>query len=477
LIGNYPQARLLADEASNLADDGAAIEVEVQATRAALFNLEGKPDRALAAARATLMSLSGQNDEHLIPARLQLLTELARAQWSLVRHADAQATLEQALALARERKSTLPEPYIELLTIQGYWHLQQYRFDPALKVLREAVKLAEPAHPLLAAEAQRLLFDGVIHLERKDEARHYAQLQWRNTRNMLGDEHPGMGGAWMVLGNARCIDGDLAGCGEALERAEALILAGYGQQHPEYGSLLAYRTWLMRIEGGRRDELLALTRKSLSLLRQYYPLCHEKVANMQVNLAHRLVNNLETLPQAQHEKATAEAKLLLEEVIAACHREGLPPPFLSRRTLARLHVMRGTEEDFRRAEQLLADNRDFIVKRGLANTFYYGINQMSLAHLYLKRGRLDEADALYAEQQADALSRLPEPNAYSRLNTSVLRRADIAARQGRIEDAMAQLRGAQTRFSSRYADDHRYVAGLRTAIRELESTGRLTPMP
>lgn len=476
-IGNHPQARRLADEASRLADSEAVTGIEVQATRAALSNFEGRPDRALATARAGLSALPGEPDERLVPARLQLLTELARAQWNLVRHTEAQATLEQALVLARAQQSTAPEPYIELLTIQGYWYLQQYRFDSALKHLREANALAEPAYPLLAAEAQRLLFDGLADLGRTDEAKPYAELQWKNTRDALGDAHPGMGTAWMVLGNVRCIDGDLAGCGEAIQRAEALILAGYGEQHPEYGLLLTYRTWLMRIEGSPRHELLALTRKSLSLLRQHYPLCHEKVANMQINLAQRLVNNLETLPEGLQGKTIGEAMVLLEEVIAACRKEGLPPPFLSRRTLARLHVMRGTEEDFQRAETLLADNRDFILEHGLANTFYYGMNQMSLAHLYYKRGRLDEADAVYAEQQADALTHLPEPNAYSRLNTAVLRRADIASRKGRTEQALTQLRSAHMRFASHFADDHRYVAGLRKAITELETTGRLTPMP
>src|SRR5690606_1655531 len=106
---------------------------------------------------------------------------------------------------------------------------------------------------------------------------------------------------------ARCIDGNLAGCGEAIQRAEALILAGYGERHPEYGLLLTYRTWLMRVEGSPRHELLALTRKSLSLLRQHYPLCHEKVANMQISLAQRLVNHLETLPEGQRGNAIDEA--------------------------------------------------------------------------------------------------------------------------------------------------------------------------
>ena len=476
-IGNHPQARRLADEASTLADGEAVIGIEVEATRAALSNFEGRPDRALATARAGLSALAGDVDERLTPVRLQLLTEMARAQWNLVQHAEAQATLEQALVLARAQQSALPEPYIELLTIQGYWYLQQYRFDPALKHLHEANTLAEPEYPLLAAEAQRLLFDGLADLGRTDEAKRYAQLQWNNTRGALGDAHPGMGVAWMVLGIARCLDNDLAGCGEAIQRAEALILAGHGERHPEYGLLLTYRTWLMRVEGSPRHELLALSRKSLSLLRQHYPLCHEKVATMQISLAQRLVNNLETLPEGQRGNATDEAMGLLEEVIAACRKQGLPPPFLGRRTLATLHVMRGTEEDFQHAEQLLADNRDFIREHGLANTFYYGMNQMSLAHLYLKRGRLDEADAVYVEQQADALARLPEPNAYSRLNTVVLRRAEIASRRGRAEQAMTQLKDAHIQFASHYADDHRYVMRLRNAIRELESTGRLRPLP
>lgn len=476
-IGNHPQARRLADEASGLADGEAVTGIEVQATLAALSNFEGRPDRALATTRAALSTLSGQTEERLIPVRLQLLTELARAQWNLVRHAEAQATLEQALVLARAQRATMPEPYIELLTLQGYWYLQQYRFDAALKHLREANALAEPAYPLLAAEAQRLLFDGLADTGRTDEAKPYAELQWKNTRDALGDAHPGMGTAWMVLGNARCIDGDLAGCGEAIQKAETLILAGYGEEHPEYGLLLIYRTWLMRIEGSPRPQLLALTRRSLSLLRQRYPLCQEKVANMQTHLAQRLVNNLETLPEEVQGTSIDEAMTLLEEVIAACRKEGLPPPFLSRRTLARLHVMKGTEDDFQRAEKLLAENQAFILEHGLANTLYYGMNRMSLAHLLYWRGRLDEADVVYAEQEADALTRLPEPNAYSRLNTVVLRRADIASRKGRTAEALRQLQGAHARFSSQYPDDHRYVVGLRKAVRELESTGRLTPMP
>jgi tetratricopeptide (TPR) repeat protein len=475
MIGQHRRAKVLADEAAQLAEEKPLVQTEVQATRAALFNIEGEPKNALAVAHSALGVLPGPNEEQWVPVRLQLMVELARAQWNLVRHREAQSTLDKALDLARRHQSASPEPYIELLTIQGYWYFQQYRFGTGIEHLRTAIELAEPRYPLLAANAERVLFESLAHLGKTEEARKYAELQWNSTLKAVGESHPSMGSAWLVLGNARCNAGELVRCREAIRKGEERILAGYGESHPEYALALTYRSWLMKFEGGQREEMLALTRRSLAILRQYYPLSHEKVASVQVGLAGRLVNNIESEPEQERMAAIQASMALLNEVMKACREDGVPPPPFARRTLATLHVMLGREEDLQRAQELLEENRDFIIEHELVETFYYSTNQMALAHLYFKRGRLDDADSLYGKLQASAVGKLPDPNAYSRLNTAVLMRADIASRKGRVDQALALLRSTYPSLAAQYPDDHRYVTGMQDAIRQLETTGRLRP--
>jgi serine/threonine protein kinase len=472
VIGDHRKAKSLADEAEKLTKDDPVLAVEVQATQAALLNIGGYPVDAMAVAKSALTKLQTEQGARWVPARLQLMTETARAQWNLVRHAEAQDTLDRALQLAKRNQSSLPESYIELLTIQGYWDVQQYRFDRGISHLRRAIELAEPAYPLLAANAARILFNSLSELGQTKEARRYAELQWSSTFRGVGEFHPSMGNAWLVLGSALCGAGELTRCGEAIRKGEERILASYGDDHPEYALALAYRTWYLRAEGNRRDEMLELSRESLATLRKHYPLSHEKVSRAQVIFANRLLNDIREFPQPYRSSAIRESKLLLEEVIHACGREGIPPPPFAKRTLARVHILLGTAEDLQRAEALLIQNRDFVVSHHLKPTFYYDTNQMMLAQLYFRRGRLAEADRLYDELQSAAISKLPESNAYSQLNMTLLMRAEIAASRGNPAEAIAILRRGLPILTSHYAENHRYVTGMKQAITELETTGR-----
>ncbi len=360
VIGDYKQAQALADEAARLPGTDADTALELQATRAAMQNLAGKPADALATAQAALAKLGDAPDTAPSRVRLQLLTGMAEAQWNLTQRQTALGTLDRTLALAAAQHGGDPADTIALLTLRGQWRMRLQDFAPADTDLRRAIETATPAYPLLAADAERALATSLLRQERFEEAIPFAQAQWQHTLQLLGPHHPKTGRALIALGDARCLTGDLPGCREAIEQGEALVLAAYGEDHPAYGEALFSHSALLRFEGRQWEELITITRHALSILEHHYPPGHDAVLSARSQLANYLTQSPRGVPTLDRTLYLRESRELLESVLAVSMRQELPPPPMARVYLARLMVDSPSVEDDARAETLLKQNAAFL---------------------------------------------------------------------------------------------------------------------
>lgn len=473
VTGDYGRARRLADEASRLQGADAATRAEIEATLAALLNLSGQPQAALDKARGALAGLEKDKDGAFLHVRLQLLTEITRAEWDLVRHDAAGKTLDEAIALASGRGGR-PEDHVELLILRGQRELAVHALADADADLRKAIGLAEPDNPLLAADAGRVLVRSLVKQERYDEAHQFAERQLEHTRAVLGPAHPKTAAALVIAGTARCAVGDLQGCRSGIEQGMASIEAANGKDHPEYGVALAAYGILQRFEGIQREELISTDRETLRRLGRYYPPEHELVALTKTNLANHLTLNREGLSEEQRKRDIREAKTLLEQVLVEAQARGLPPPPMARRYLARIMIVWGEQGELDRAYALLRENEAFLAAHYPATHVMRQMNEQGMAHFLHKTGRLEEADAIYGRLQATAAGQLPHPNAVILHNSCALMRASIAFKQGHPDASLAILRANRDVLSQHVGPDHRTLKSTREAIAELESTGRLT---
>lgn len=472
VIGNYARAQALADEASQLPKAGRDTLLEVEATRSSLLNLAGRPKEALHLAEAALARDAGTSDADAPPARLQLLTEIAQAQWNLAQREDAFRTLDRALSLSTVRHNADPAGYASLLTLRGRWRVRLQEFAAADADLREAAAVAAPRHPLLASDAQRLLAQSLMRQDRFKEAIPFAESLWQSTQSLLGERHHRTGSALILVGNARCMNGDIPGCTDAITRGEALLKETLGEDHPEYGEALASRTLMQRHGGESWEAMIASSRQALALVERHYPPEHESVIGLRSWLAHQLTLVPRTAPADEKARYMDEARELLESVVSVSAQHGLPPPPLSRIYLSRRLIEKSLEENSARAEQLLKDNAAFLAGHYPPGHSHHDSNNTGLAHLLVLTGKLEEADLICQQIEKNNRPQLPNPNAHVRFNAALILRAYIAVEQGDKQRALALLDEAHAVASQSYPADHRLVLTAERARNDLLRTGR-----
>ena len=471
VIGDYQQAQALTDEAARLPDTDADTALEVQATLAAMQTVAGNPQQALATAKAALAKLHEVDDDKASRVRVQLLARAAEAQWNLAQRDEAVATLNRALGLASAKRDGASSDAIALLMLRGQWKMRLQDFRLADPDLRKAAAMALNAYPLQAADAERALAASLLAQERFDEALPFAVSQWQHTLQLLGATHPKTGSALIALGNARCVSGDLAGCREAIEQGEALILAAYGDDHPAYGEAILAHAALSRLEGNlsKWQELLALSRRALAILERHYPRANDIVLDARAQLA----NHLTMTPRGSPERTfhLRESKEILEQVLADAEQARLPPPPMTRTLLAPRLLDSPSDEDNGPAEDLLRQDARFLAEHYPPNHSYHDFVQIVLANLLVDRRMFDEAESILDTVDRRNRPQLSKPKAHSRLNAVLMIRATIAGDQGDRERARRILEEALAIASKDYPPDHRFVVTAKRALENLRTKG------
>ncbi|CAN4277573.1 serine/threonine protein kinase [Pseudoxanthomonas sp. LjRoot125] len=234
VLGDYPHALALADEANTLLADEPALRPDTQATLATLLNLQARYADARDVALAGLQQITASRHKADLTS-LSLLTELARAHWGLSDHTAA----FEALAFADTAADGLPAPLartirIDLLTLRGQWHAQLLNFRDAERDLRGAVALAGADLPAAADSAREALATLLAHEGHPQEALRIADALLASRRQRLGAAHPDTSRSLRLRLEIALMAAPMSVDAGALQRSHDAIAASFGTRHPEY---------------------------------------------------------------------------------------------------------------------------------------------------------------------------------------------------------------------------------------------------
>lgn len=462
VLGDYPRAVRLAQEAARLQGDDPAARATAQATLAALLNLHGRPREAQAAAREGLAVPDGADNA---TAHLQLLTELARSHWDLAEPNAARRALDEALALAGQHGRASSQA--ELLILRGYWSTRLARFADADADLQRAIALAGRDFPLVANDARRIRAQNLLLQERIEEGQQVADALLADYRRLLGDAHPLVGRAWRVVANLQCSGGELGACAASIGQAEKIVRLHYGEQHPEFADVLRVRSLLGVF--GRSSEIdgVALLRRAEALLTATYPERHETVLRVRNMLARRLILSNDTASRAA---TLDEAIALMERVHDAHDRSHLPLQPLYRITLAQGLMLRAGDGDRARAQRLLEQNGGALKAYPPAYSMGF-YNHYLLARVAYDEGDHAHADALLADLVVPLRQHLATINNRFVLRNALMLRAMIALRAHDRDHARTLLADALAHVEATFEPGHQAIQRTRTQVQALDRTG------
>ena len=462
-IGDYAHAMALAREAAALQRDDSAGTASLMA---ALLNLQGKPADA---GRVARQALAAAGDDLPLAVHLQLLTEQARSEWHLVRHADAYRTLADALARAEQAGDAASQA--ELRMLRGEWALRQARFAAADADLQAAIGLAHRRAPLLAQAARHLAAQNLMAQGRTEEGHAAIAQVLADQRQSLGETHPLVGRSWRMLAHAECVLNDFGRCAASLDRAEAIIRHDYGEQHPEYAEVLRVRALPAFFDPASADDGIVLLRRADALLRAAYPPDHADVQRVESMLAIRLLELPSPTPAARAQRLE-DVIGRLQATLAQSRRNRLPLPAMHRISLARALMERRAPGDLDHARRLLDENATLLDAYSPDFVWRF-LNQVLDARLALRMGELDRADA----QLSRLLAALPsQQTSHARrglLRQALVLRADLALRRGDRAQARRWLEQALVHVQGTPGGAQADTERMRATLAAFDRTGTI----
>jgi len=356
VLGDYPHALVLADEANRLLAHDPALRPETQATRAMLLNLQARHADARDAALAGLQQITASRHKADMTS-LGLLTELARAHWGLSDHAAA----FDALAFADKSADGLPAPLaratrIDLLTLRGQWHTQLLNLDDAGRDLRSAITLAGADMTAAADPARETLSTLLAREGHPQEALRLADGLLTSRRHRLGAMHPDTARSLRLQQEITLAAAPASVDIASLQQAHDAIVARFGTHHPEYARqrLLESRA-LARTDPARSIER---ARESVTLLESTLGPRHETTLAAKEWLATALLlAPTDTRPAASR---ADDAIGVLQEVVQTAQQRQWPAPTarlaLAQALRLRAHAQKGDiPSDNASAERVLQD--------------------------------------------------------------------------------------------------------------------------
>lgn len=472
VLGDYRHATALAREAASLRGGDPPARAAHQATLAALLNLQGKPADANRVVRGVLEGPGA--DDIAIDVLVSLRTELARSEWLLADHADAQRTLEATLSLAQRHETSIPVAVAELKLLRGQWRIQQFRFAEARADFEQVIAATQHTHPLIANQARHHAAAGLVSEERVGDGLALAEAMLSTQRATLGDDHPLTGQALITLASLQCSAGKAADCAASLDRAEPLVLRYLGDGHPEYARLLQIRSLLSPLGNLiSQEEGIVLLRRAVAINEANYPPDHEWILSLKMMLARRLVIMGNRAAHRTPQPRSSEAISLLEQSIAKWERSALPVQPLVRISLAQAYGQRNAEGDQERARAQLEKNRQTLRLLD-PRAFSRFHNTLLLAQLDARAGDLERAsvaleEAIPALQEADA-----SINIRIVLVQAMMLRAAIAQRAGDLPLAADWLSRAQVQAEISLRPGSELSKMAQEQRRSLEQTGRFS---
>ena len=473
VLGDYRRATALAREAAALQGSDRLARVQQQATLAALLTLHGQPAEARRVAQAALDTL-GPEDAGQTGLRLQLMTTLARSQWDQIERAQAQRTLDAALALAAASGDAVAQA--ELYRLRGYWRSRLIRFGEAEADLRRAIALASAPAPLVANDARQSLVTVMLLQERVGDAAQVASDLLYESSRRLGDHHPLVGRAWRIVANVECVRAELEACGASIARAEAIVRPHFGDHHPEYADVLRVRSLLSAYGQQPASEGLALLRRAHAIMRSTYPDDNENVHRIRSMLGARLLVISTTSPADERVRLRDEAIALLESALVRPSVNELPLQPAHRSALMRALMLRDAPGDRDRIRTLLDENARLMQAYPDGYSFRFD-DAIREARLRLREGDAAGADAQLAALEPALQRYQGVTNNRFFLRSLWLVRAEIAAARGDRAGARRFIARALAHMTSAFGPNHKATVLLTRQLADFDRTGTVPSVP
>lgn len=322
VLGDYPHALALADEANRLLADEPSLRPDTQATLATLLNLQARHADARDAALAGLQQITSSRHKADMTS-LSLLTELARAHWGLSDHSAA----FEALAFADEAARNLPMPLarssrIDLLTLRGQWHAQLLNLADAERDLRGTIALAGADMPVAADHAREALATLLAREGHPQEALRIADALLHARQQRLGAAHPDTARSQRLKLEVALTASPASVDAAALRNAHDSIAATFGIHHPEYARL---RLLEARAEAiSHPERALESAREATALLERTLGPRHEATLASKETLADLLLER--SAEATSRTPSVDEAIGLLQEVVQTARQRQWPAP-------------------------------------------------------------------------------------------------------------------------------------------------------
>ncbi|MGH8082053.1 MAG: hypothetical protein ACREP7_15875 [Lysobacter sp.] len=433
-IGRYAQAQRLSEEAIGLLDPAGLTDASVAATAVSMLNLQARYAPAESLAKTQLQGANAGTDPAARRDRLRLQIELSRAQWGLADDDGANTSLEDALAQARTQPPADKELIAEMLAQRSDWRMRRFDFTGAQHDLDQAAAIG--ADTPQADNARYVQVRLLTYSEQPERAIELAQRLLAERRERLGEDHPDTGRAWTALSSALYGAARIDESIEALHRAQPIVLAGYGDQHPEYAELLRQQS-LNAFVRERYASATALARRAVGICEHRYGPTHVQTLRMRFNLASKLVSGPDS---AWDSPPSREGVSILEDLLQTGSEVDLPTPY-EKIVLATTLAVRAPDRELPRAQRMLREAQSDLRRQLPEHAVLRLFADHTLAAVNYRSGRHDQADARFAAFLA-TVDTIPATQAgvYMMVHEALIHRALYAMSRCRPDEATAALR-------------------------------------
>lgn len=235
-LGDYGRAEGLAHEAGELSSGNALLSAFNMATLAQIQNQRARHADAQTSAREGLAMLPLRLSDQYRLARVRLMGQLAIAQSGQGQSQDAIRTLSSAIAEAERLPAMSGDAVVAQLLIQrGNWYRWRRKMADSEADLVRALALVEETDPVIADDVRESLVRTVRASRqpgREQRSLQLADALLRSRQRTLGERHPQTGVAWSELAFIRLLNRDAKGAQEAVDAARSILVESLGEEHP-----------------------------------------------------------------------------------------------------------------------------------------------------------------------------------------------------------------------------------------------------
>jgi serine/threonine-protein kinase len=298
--------------------------------------------------------------------------------------AQAEQLTREALAIDRRHLPPDHPAVSDAMTGLGFMLDRQGRYEEAIKVLSEAVRLqSTPAgDKTILSSALTYLATAQYHLGRLAIAESLSRQQLDIDRQAHGAQHPDVAIDLMDLGSIQTQLSHYADAEQQYRQALQIQQAWYGKDHPRTADMMSYVARSL-VSQGRYDEAEILLKESLAILERAFG----KTPDHKVAFAESSLGAI-ALARGRFDEAEKDYDRALQ-IERAVYGERHPFIAVALYNLGEVYLEEGQVE---RAEKLFRDAVDRLTHKSTTDPLYVGIAHIKLGRALVREKRYQEAE-------------------------------------------------------------------------------------